>query len=71
MIQDQDTNDNITTSTSLFSKGEEIKVTEGAFSTFKGTITSVDPEKQKIKVEVLIFSRPTEVELDFLQVERV
>ena len=71
MIKDQDTNDNITTSTSLFSKGEEIKVTEGAFSTFKGTITSVDSEKQKIKVEVLIFSRPTEVELDFLQVERV
>ena len=71
MIKDQDTNDNITTSTSLFSKGEEIKVTEGAFSTFKGTITSVDSEKQKIKVEILIFSRPTEVELDFIQVERM
>lgn len=71
MMKDQDTNDSITPSTSLFSIGEEIKVTDGPFSTFRGTITSVDSEKQKIKVEVLIFSRPTQVELDFFQIERV
>ncbi len=70
MMTDQEETNNITTSTSLFSVGENVKVTEGAFSSFMGKITHVDQEKGRVKVEVMIFSRPTEVELDYLEVER-
>ena len=71
MISDQDTNDNVEVNTSMFSVGEEVKVIDGPFSTFRGTISHVDDQKNKLKVEVLIFSRATMVELDFIQVERV
>ena len=70
MMTDQEETNNITTTTSLFSVGENVKVTEGAFSSFMGKITHVDQEKGRVKVEVMIFSRPTEVELDYLEVER-
>lgn len=70
MLNDQETNDSLTPDTTLFSVGEEIKVIDGAFTTFKGNVYSIDEDKKKLKVEVLIFSRPTMVELDFFQVER-
>jgi len=50
---------------------EEVKVADGAFDGFKGTIESVDEEKQKVKVGVMIFGRKTLVELGFLQIEKV
>jgi len=53
-----------------FSEGESVKVIEGPFANFVGTIESVN-EKGKVKVSVSIFGRPTPVELDFTQVERV
>lgn len=53
-----------------FTEGETVKVTEGPFATFIGTIEEVN-EKGKIKVNVSIFGRPTPVELDFTQVEKV
>ncbi len=71
MINDQETSDSITPDSTLFSVGEEIKVIDGAFTTFKGSVKSIDEEKKRLKVEVLIFSRPTMVDLDFYQVERV
>ena len=70
MLNDQETNDSLTPDTTLFSVGEEVKVIDGAFTTFKGNVYSIDEDKKKLKVEVLIFSRPTMVELDFFQVER-
>ncbi len=70
MLGDQDVNDNITID-SIFSAGESVKVIDGPFSSFKGKIFNVDESKSKLKVEVLIFSRPTMVDLDFIQVERV
>jgi transcriptional antiterminator NusG len=70
MLTEQEENDNTTPSNSLFSIGENVKVTEGAFSSFRGKITSVDSDKGRVKVEVMIFSRPTEVELSYLEVER-
>jgi transcriptional antiterminator NusG len=70
MFNDQEHNDAVTTESTLFSVGEEIKVIDGAFTTFKGNVHSIDEDKKKLKVEVLIFSRPTMVELDFYQVER-
>lgn len=51
--------------------GEAIKITDGPFSDFLGTINEVDEEKGKVKVLVSIFGRETPVELDFLQVAKV
>jgi transcription termination/antitermination protein NusG len=53
-----------------FSEGETVKVTEGPFTSFVGTVESVN-EKGKVKVNVSIFGRPTPVELDVSQVEKV
>lgn len=53
-----------------FAEGESVKVIEGPFANFVGTIEAVS-EKGKIKVNVSIFGRPTPVELDFSQVEKV
>jgi transcriptional antiterminator NusG len=53
-----------------FTEGESVKVIEGPFTNFVGTIEAVN-EKGKVKVSVSIFGRPTPVELDFTQVEKV
>lgn len=50
--------------------GEPVKVTVGPFSGFSGVVCEVIPDKKKIKVEVKIFGRPTELELENSQVER-
>ena len=54
-----------------FIVGEAVKVNYGPFSGFSGTVTEVNPDKKKIKVEVKIFGRPTDLELENTQVERV
>ncbi len=54
-----------------FSVGEAVKITDGPFSDFLGTIESIDEEKGKVKVLVSIFGRETPVELDFLQVSKI
>jgi transcriptional antiterminator NusG len=53
-----------------FSEGDTVKVIEGPFASFVGTIETVS-DKGKIKVNVSIFGRPTPVELDFTQIEKV
>ena len=53
-----------------FTVGEEVRVLDGAFANFTGTVDEVNPEKQKLKVIVSIFGRPTSVELDFSTVEK-
>ncbi|MDI6758087.1 MAG: transcription termination/antitermination protein NusG [Candidatus Omnitrophota bacterium] len=55
----------------LFEKGEQVRITEGPFFNFNGTIEDVYPEKGKVKVHVLIFGRATPVELEYWQVEKV
>jgi len=52
-----------------FSVGDPVKVIDGPFNTFNGTIKEINYEKQKMKVEVGILGRKTPVELDFSQVE--
>lgn len=53
-----------------FDVGENVRVIDGAFANFTGTIEEVKPEKQKIRVLVSIFGRATPVELDYGQVEK-
>ena len=53
-----------------FEVGEEVRVVDGAFANFTGTVDDVKMDKQKLKVKVSIFGRPTSVELDFSAVEK-
>lgn len=54
-----------------FSIGEAVKIIDGPFAEFLGTVNEIDEERGKIKVLVSIFGRETPVELDFLQVSKL
>jgi len=55
---------------SVFQKGDKVRVIEGPFVNFSGTIEDMSPERGKLKVMVQIFGRLTPVELEYYQVER-
>jgi transcription termination/antitermination protein NusG len=54
----------------VFEQGDHVRVIDGAFANFTGTVEEVNPDKQKVKVLVSIFGRATPVELDYGQVEK-
>jgi len=49
--------------------GDPVKVVDGPFVDFRGVVQEINEDKQKLKVMVSIFGRPSPVEIDFLQVE--
>lgn len=53
-----------------FREGDDVRVVVGPFANFSGTVQEVKPDKQKLKVMVSIFGRPTPVELNFSDVEK-
>lgn len=55
----------------FFESGDDIRVIDGPFTNFNGTVEDVNHEKGKIKVLVSIFGRATPVELDFVQVQKL
>ncbi|MBC6712808.1 transcription termination/antitermination protein NusG [Treponema sp. Marseille-Q3903] len=54
-----------------FNVGDVVKISEGPFANFDGTVKEINVEKEKLNVEVQIFGRPTPVEVSFLQAEKV
>jgi transcriptional antiterminator NusG len=53
-----------------FKTGERVRIVDGPFNDFRGTVSEIDMERSKVRVMVNFFGRETPVELDFLQVEK-
>ncbi len=54
-----------------FEEGDEVRVIDGPFSSFQGIVEEVRPDKEKLRVLITVFGRPTPVELDFIQVNKI
>src|SRR5438876_11808910 len=56
---------------SVFQRGDKVRVIDGPFVNFQGVVDDMNPERGRMKVVVPVFGRPTSVELEYYQVERM
>jgi len=56
---------------SVFQRGDKVRVIDGPFVNFQGVVDDMNPERGRMKVVVPVFGRPTSVELEYYQVERI
>ena len=56
---------------SVFQRGDKVRVIDGPFVNFQGVVEDMNPERGRMKVVVTVFSRPTSVDLEYYQVERL
>jgi transcriptional antiterminator NusG len=56
---------------SVFQRGDKVRVIDGPFVNFQGVVDDINPERGRMKVVVPVFGRPTPVELEYYQVERL
>lgn len=57
--------------TAALTVGDVVKINDGPFTDFEGTVNDIDQQRGKVKVTVMMFGRETPVELDFLQVKKI
>ena len=55
----------------VYERGEQVKITDGPFKEFTGTVEDINLERSTLRVLVTIFGRPTPVELEFVQVQKL
>ncbi len=53
-----------------FEKGEHVRIKEGSFENFEGTVEEVHPEKGQVKVTIMVFGRPTPIDFEYWKVEK-
>jgi transcriptional antiterminator NusG len=53
-----------------FEKGDHVRIKEGSFENFEGTVEEVNPEKGTVKVTIMVFGRPTPIDFEYWKVEK-
>jgi len=71
MIQEAEKKDDAVTPADAFKKGEKIKVIDGAFQNFEGEVDEVIKDKDMVRILTTIFGRPTPLELEYWQIEKI
>ena len=71
IVKNVEDNANIAKHSITYEVGDAVTVRDGPFASFQGTIEEVDQEKERVKVSVSIFGRPTNVDLSFVQIEKI
>ena len=71
MIEESEKKDDPVTPADAFKKGEKIKVTDGAFQNFEGEVDEVIKDKGMVRILTTIFGRPTPLELEYWQIEKL
>ena len=71
MLEEAERKDEPATLPTMFQKGEKVKVTNGAFMNFEGEVDEVIPDKGMVRIITTIFGRPTPLELEYWQIEKI